>query len=54
MPRPHSSHHHRARAAACALLLALLPWRAVPAASLTPEAAPVPHPPSAGTRSRFT
>jgi len=48
MPRPHSSHHHRARAAACALLLALLPWRAVPAASLTPEPAPVPR------SSRFT
>jgi len=47
MPRPHSSHHHRARATACALLLVLLPWRAVPAASL-PELTPVPR------SSRFT
>jgi hypothetical protein len=47
MPRPHSSHHHRARAAACALLLALLPCRAAPAASL-PELTPVPR------SSRFT
>jgi len=31
-----------------ALALVLLPWRAVPAASLTPEPAPVPH------SSRFT
>jgi hypothetical protein len=42
------------RSLALALALALPPWRAVPAASLTPEPATVPHPPSAGTRSRFT